>query len=138
MVEETLLYHVVMIKLFLLMLCINLFVPLFFRSERVREIKATRITFFLYSALLAMVAFTGMVLYLIAELSWNHAMSLMVAVLVLLSGLEIARSIKLKKIWILGESGVAYSWKYVSLEIIVTVAMVILMIMEKKGAISLS
>jgi hypothetical protein len=138
MVEETLLYHAVMIKIFLSMLFISLLVPSLFRRDRVKEIIVTRITFFLFSALLSMVAFTGMILYMLGELPWNHGIDLMIAVLFLLSGVEIARSKKLKGLWLLGQSGAASSWKYVLLEIAVTIAMVIIMVLEKKGAISLS
>lgn len=136
MIEEALLYHAVMIKLFLVMLFVNLFVPSLFKGNRVKEIKLTRITFFLFSALLSMVAFTGIILYMLARLSWSHGMSLMVAVFFVLAALEIARSQKLKKVWISGESGVAFSWRYVLLEIAVTAAMVLVMVWEKKNAVS--
>lgn len=137
MIEEALLYHAAMIKIFLVMLFINLFVPSLFKGDRAGEIRLTRITFFLFSALLAMVAFTGVILYMLAGLPWSHGMSLMVAVLFVLAGLEIARSQKLKNVWIDGESGVAFSWRYVLLEIVVTAAMVLFMVWEKKNAVPL-
>jgi len=137
MIQEALLYHVVTINLFLFLLAINLLVPWLFRRNEMREIKATRITFFFFSALLSMVAFTGAILFMIAEILWNTRMSLMVAVFIALSGVEIARSLKLKRLWIRGESGVSLSWRYVLIEIVIAAAMILFTIVDKKDAIPL-
>jgi len=138
MIEETLLYHSITVKIFLAMLFINLLVPILTKSERSREIKWTRMTFFVYSGFLAMMAFSGMILYMLLEIPWNLTMTIMVIAFVILAILEIARSRALHSVWMMSESGVSLSWKYVMIEIIVIAAMVVLMIMEKKGAISLS
>jgi len=138
MIEETLLYHSITVKIFLALLFINLFVPIFTRAERSREIKWTRMTFFVYSAFLVMMAFSGMISYMLLEMPWNLLMTIMVIVFVLLAAIEIARSRALHDVWMMSESGVSLSWKYVLVEIVVVAAMVVMMIMEKKGAISLS
>ncbi len=84
-----------------------------------------------------MVAFTGVILFMIAELSWNTRMSLMVAVFIALAGVEIARSIKLRRLWLRDESGVSLSWRYVLVEIVITAAMILFTMVDKKDAIPL-
>ena len=138
MIQEALVYHSVMIKLFLVLLVINLWVPWIFKSNIMKEVKATRITFFLYSAMVTMVAFTGAVLVLIAEMPWNMGLSLMVLSWVFLSILEIVRSVKLTKLWREGESAVSVSWRYVMVEIVITAAMILFAILDHKDAIPLS
>ncbi len=138
MVEETLFYHSITIKIFLVMLVINLFIPAITQSTRAIEIKSTRVSFFLFSGLLAMVAFTGMIAMMLMEMSFNLTIIIMVVALILLTLLEVYRSRELHKLWTVSESGVSTSWKFVLLEIVVVAIMVALMIMEKKGAVSLS
>ena len=137
MIQEALLYHVVTINFFLFLLAINLLIPWLFSRDEMREIKATRITFFLFSSLLSMVAFTGVILFMIAELSWNTRMSLMVAAFITLGGIEIARSMKLRQLWLRDESGVSLSWRYVLVEIVIAAAMMLFTVVDKKDAIPL-
>ncbi len=137
MIQEALLYHIVTINLLLFLLAINLLIPWLFSRNEMREIKATRITFFLFSSLLSMVAFTGVILFMIAELSWNTRMSLMVAAFIALAGVEISRSVKLRRLWLEDESGVSLSWRYVSVEIMIAMAMILFTIVDKKDAIPL-
>ncbi len=137
MIEEALVYHAVMIKLFLTLLVINLGIPWIFRSDFIKEVKATRITFFLYSSMITMVAFTGAVLVLIAEIPWSLWISLMVVSWVLLSIVEIVRSMKLTKLWREGKSVVSVSWRYVMAEIAITVAMYLFAVWDHKDAIPL-
>jgi len=84
-----------------------------------------------------MVAFAGLVLFMIAEVSWNMRMSLMVAAFIVLAGIEIARSIKLRHLWLRGKSGISLSGRYVLIEIAVTAAMILFTFVDKKDAIPL-
>ena len=138
MVEETLLYHAVTIKIFLAMLFINLLIPVITKSQRAREIKWTRVSFFFFSGLLTMIAFSGVILMMLLEIPWNLSMTIMLIAFIVLTILEISRSRALHKVWTVSESGASISWKFILLEIVVVTIMVILMIMERKGAISLS
>ncbi len=130
MIQETLLYHVVTIQLFLLFLLVSLFIPLLFKRDKIAEIRATRISYFVFSALLSMVIFTGAILYLIAEMPWDIDMTLMAIASILLSGVEIARSIRLKKSWVAQESAISLSWRYVLVEIIIVVFMMLFMMYD--------
>jgi len=87
--------------------------------------------------MLTMVAFTGVVLILIAKLPWSIWMSLMVAVWVLLSILEIIRSRKLTQLWREGQSAVSISWHYVVAEMIIMALMFVIAIWKSKDAISI-
>ena len=137
MVNEAILYHSVMIKMFLGLLFLNLILPSLFKSDIRREVKATRISFYLFSALLSMMAFTGTIVYMLMDIPWNFGLSLMVFAFVLLAAIEIMRSRKLVGVWMKGESGVRYSWPYVLSEIVITAAVVLYMIVEKKDAVPL-
>jgi len=137
MIEEAVLYHSVMSKLFLGLLFANLLIPSLFKSNRSREIKMTRISFFFYSAMLSMLAFTGIILYMLMTLPWNLQMTLMSIAFLLLSGVEIARSRKLVRVWMKGESAVSYSWPYVLSEMAITGIVILLMAVEKKDAVPL-
>ncbi len=137
MAHEALVYHSVMIKLFLVLLVINLWVPWIFRHDIMKEVRRTRITFFFFSAMLTMVAFTGAVLVLIAELPWDSGMTLMVLAWVLLSAVEITRSMKLTRLWREGKSVVSVSWRYVMAEIAITTAMILFAVLDHKDAVPL-
>ena len=138
MIEEAMVYHSVIIKIFLVLLLFNLVAPFLARREIAKEMRITRVSFFLFSALLVMIIFSGMIAFMLIEIPWSIMMSLMVLSFIVLAGLEITRSIKLHKLWMISETGTSLSWKYVLLEIIVIAIMVLLMILEKKGAVSLS
>jgi hypothetical protein len=137
MIEEALVYHSAMVKVFLVMLFVNLVIPFLFKSNSVKAIKMTRMSYFLFSALLAMVAFTGMILFMLMDAPWSMGMTGMVVVFVLLSAVEIIRSRKLREAWLRGENGIAVSWRYVLIEIAMASAMIIAAIWEKKDAVPL-
>ena len=126
-----------MVKVFLIMLFVNLVIPFLFKSNSVKAIKMTRMSYFLFSALLAMVAFTGMILFMLMSAPWSMGMTGMVVVFVLLSVVEIIRSQKLREAWLKGENGIAVSYRYVLIEIVMTGAMIIAAIWEKKDAVPL-
>jgi len=131
MVQESLLYHAVMIKILLGFLIINLTIPLFFRESSISAIRAVRIGSFIYSALLTMAIFTGMILYMLGEVPWNLEMSLMVVASILLSAIEIVKIRKLKREWMAERSLKKISWIYISVEIVIVSGIVIMMILSK-------
>ena len=137
MVEEAMIYHSVIIKIFLVVLLFNLLVPFITHKEIAKEMRWIRGSFFVFSGLLVMILFSGMISFMILDIKWNMMMTLMVLSFFILSGLEITRSLKLHQLWMLSKSGVSLSWKYVLLEITVMALMVLFVILEKKGAISL-
>ncbi len=137
MIQEAILYHTVTIELFFALLVINLWLPKLFSRDIIKEVKATRISFFFFSAMLTMVAFTGAVLMLIAKLPWSIWMSLMVVVWIILSALEIIRARKLTQLWGEGQSAVSISWRYVAVEMLIMAMMLLIATLESKDAISL-
>ena len=137
MIQEAMFYHSVIVKIFLVLLLVNLLVPIIFNKSIATEMKWTRLTFFLFSGLLSMALFSGLISYMLLDISWSIMMTLMLLSFIILSGLEITRSRKLHQLWMLSERGTSLSWKYVLSEITVIAVIVLLMILEKKGAISL-
>jgi len=136
--QEILLYHSMLIKIFLALLVINALVPFLSRATIATQMRNTRISFFVYFGFLTMVAFTGLVAIMVLEYPWGHAMTLMVFSFGLLIALEVMRAKKLHKRWMISESAANISLMYVAGQIVIVAAMTVLMIMEKKGAISLS
>ncbi len=128
MVQESLLYHSIIIKILFGFLLINLFIPLLFEKNSISAIKAVRISSFIYSALITMVIFTGMILYMLGAVPWNLEMSLMVLSFFLLSAIEIVRIRKLKELWIVEQSMVATSSKYILLELVIVGATILMMV----------
>jgi len=128
MVQESLLYHSMVIKILLGFLVINLFIPLLFKKNSLSAIKAVSISSFIYSALITMAIFTGMILYMLGKVPWNLKISLMVVAFVAMSAIEIVRVRKLKKLWIEEESMAGLSWRYISIELAIAVATVGMMI----------
>ncbi|SFV58615.1 hypothetical protein MNB_SV-6-1759 [hydrothermal vent metagenome] len=128
MVQESLLYHSMVIKILLGFLAINLFIPLFFKQNSISAIKAVRISSFIYSALIAMAIFTGMILYMLGQVPWSLEMSLMVVASIALATIETMRIKKLKKLWMSEKSMTNLSWRYVATEIAIVAATVAMMI----------
>jgi hypothetical protein len=137
MVEEALLYHTVLSKIFLVLLAMNFFVPWFFRKEWRKEIRPTRITFFLFWAVLAMVAFSGMILWMLAKSPWSLEITAMTMSMGVLMIFEIARVKAINKAWMAEKSAFEISGKWVLSEIAVVI-MVILMMSGGSVAIPVS
>jgi len=137
MIQEAIFYHSVIVKMFLVLLLFNLLVPIIFNKSIATEMRWTRLTFFLFSGVLSMTLFSGLIAYMLMDIPWNTIMTLMVLSFIILSGFEITRSKKLHELWMLSKRGTSISWKYVLLEITVIAVIVLLIILEKKGAISL-
>jgi len=137
MIEEAIFYHSVIVKIFLVLLLFNLLVPVIFNRNITTEMRWTRVTFFIFSGFLSMTLFSGLMAYMFMNIHWNMIMTLMVLSFIVLTGLEIVRSRELHKLWMLSKSASSISWKYVLLEIMVVAVIVLLVILEKQGAISL-
>jgi len=128
MVQESLLYHAVIIKIFLWFLILNIALPMLFKKDSVIGIKAVRISVFIYSALLTMVAFTGMILFMLGSIPWSLEMTLMVILSIVLATIETIRIKKLKALWMEERSMVASSAIYIILEISLVALMIYIMI----------
>jgi hypothetical protein len=139
MSEEILAYHAMITRLFAGLLLLNLVVPSLFGGQLTREILATRLGFYFYAALLSMVIFTGLILYLVAGHPWRLSLWLMVAASLLLIYLEIRRVKALAQCWYRHRrSGASVSWRYVAMELLITACMIVWMVAERRGALPLS
>lgn len=130
MVQESLLYHSVILKIFSGLLFLNIFIPLFFKNSSIANIRAVRISVFVYAALLTMVAFTGLIVYMLGNFSWGLNLTLMVVLFVLLSIIEFFRIRKLKRLWVAEQNMFAASAKYILLEILLVGGMISLMVIK--------
>lgn len=130
MVQEALLYHAVIIKIFVALLLLNMLIPLLFKNASIARIKAIRISVFLYSALLTMIAFSGLIVYMLGTSPWDLYITLMVLLFVLLSSLEYFRIKKLKRLWTDEQSMFLPSLTYILLELALLGGMIFLMIVR--------
>jgi len=128
MVQESLLYHAVIIKMFLWFLILNIVLPMLFKKDSVIGIKAVRVSAFIYSALLTMVAFTGMILFMLGTTPWSMDMTLMVILFIILATIETIRIKKLKSLWMQEKSMVASSAIYIIFEIALVATMIYIMV----------
>ena len=130
MAQEALLYHAIIIKIFAALLLLNIVVPLLFQNDSTRAIKAVRISVFFYSALLTMIAFSGLIVYMIGTFAWDLYITLMLLLFILLSVLEYFRIKKLKSLWLAGQSLFWSSLKYILIEFTLLGGMIFLMVVR--------
>ena len=128
MVQESLLYHAVIIKIFVGLLLLNMLIPLFFKNGSIASIRAVRISVFVYAALLTMTAFTGLIVFMLGAFPWDLNMTLMVLLFVVLSVIEFFRIKRLKELWIAEQNMFVTSVKYILPELALVGGMIYLMI----------
>ncbi len=94
-------------------------------------IKYTRIGYFTFWALWAMVLFAGLVVFVFMKQPLTLAVVTMLVVSVILPILDGYRAIKLKKIWLDGNLGRSFSIKLLIIELIIVIATTLLAIYTK-------
>lgn len=130
MAQEALLYHALIIKIFVALLLFNIAIPLLFKNASIARIKAVWISLFLYFALLTMIAFSGLILYMLGSSPWDLYITFMVLLFLFLSLLEYFRIKKLKRVWIEKQSMFLPSLQYILVELALLGGMIFLMIVR--------
>jgi hypothetical protein len=142
MLEEMILSHSILIKVFLGFLVGGLVIPLMTANNPQGFKKSAFIYTLIFQALATMAAFTGLVAMVVGEFGMNLGIILMIVIWIILMYIEI-RKHKLIKIANLENENTfrllkGAFWKISILQILLVAIMVILKVMEVKGAVSLS
>jgi hypothetical protein len=141
MIESMLFTHSILVKLFLAFLVVGMLTPLLTVKNPQGLKKAGLIYTFLFQALATMVAFSGIVLFFVAEYSMSTPIIIMIAVWVVMMYIEI-RKYKLIKVANLQNPTtnqlIRRAFYMISLvQILLLAAMVVLMVLRAKGVVTL-
>ncbi|KIM07663.1 MAG: hypothetical protein KU29_06635 [Sulfurovum sp. FS06-10] len=128
--NEMILYHSMLIKMMLAVLIVGLMIP-FLSGECAKTIKRMRIYMFVSHGLLTMIAFSGMVAFVFADMAFNLSIVVMIVAFFAMIGIEV---VKYKKILKSRLTAVMYT----ILNIAIIAGLVVWKIMEHKSAIPLS
>jgi hypothetical protein len=138
--EEMVLYHSVLIKVMLGVLIVGMIIP-FLSAECSKTIKRTRIYMFVSHGLISMIAFTGMIAFVFAKMSWSLDIVAMVVAFLAMIGIEV---VKYRKILNAGRAEGCVKKARVTailftlLNIAIIAALVVYKVMEVKSAVPVS
>ena len=102
----------------LLVMFLNLGLPYLLRENPPRRIFTTRIGYFGFWMLWAMVLFSGLIVFVFMKQPMTVPVIAMFVLSVALPVLDAYRAIRLKKIWLQGETGLGFSSKIILAEIL--------------------
>jgi hypothetical protein len=139
--NEMILYHSMLIKMMLAVLIVGLMIP-FLSGECAKTIKRMRIYMFVSHGLLTMIAFSGMVAFVFADMAFNLSIVVMIVAFFAMIGIEVVKYKKILKsrlepISCLKKSRLT-AVMYTILNIAIIAGLVVWKIMEHKSAIPLS
>jgi len=113
-------YHTLLVEILLGVVVLNLALHYLLRNNLIKMVKWVRIGYFTFWAFWAMVAFSGLIVFVFMKQPINSPVILMIVAIVILPILDGYRAIKLRNIWLnSGESGFKFSAKVLMLEILI-------------------
>jgi len=110
-------YHRHLVEGWLLVMLLNLMLPRVLREADLKRVFYTRVGYFAFWALWAMVLFSGLMVWLFAGRPLTLSVDLMFGAGVLLPILDAWRAIRLRKIWLAEGTGIGFSSAVTGLEI---------------------
>jgi len=142
MIEEMIVYHSVLTKVFLGFLVVGMLIPMMTAKNPLGFRKASFIYTMIFQAIATMIAFSGLVAMVTGEVGFTLSIIIMIVIWAALMYIEIKkyRLIKIAKI----ENPETHKLlkgaflKISAVQILLVAVMVVLKVMEAKGAISLS
>ncbi|SFV90838.1 hypothetical protein MNB_SV-4-415 [hydrothermal vent metagenome] len=142
MIDQVILAHSILIKLFLAFMAAGIFIPFMTAKNPKGFKKASFIYTMIFQAIATMIAFTGFVAFAMGKLDLSLGIIIMIVIWGLLMYIEI-KKYKLIKIANLDNAKThtllkSAFLKISAVQIMLVVMMVVLKIMEVKGVISLS
>jgi hypothetical protein len=141
MIEQMIMAHSILVKIFLVFLVGGIAIPYMTANNPLGFRKASFIYTMIFQALATMIAFTGVVAIFAGDLGWSFSTILMVIVWVALMFIEI-KKYKLIKVGNVQKESTFQLLrgafvKISILQILLVVIMVVLKVLEAKGMISL-
>ena len=139
--EEMILYHAVLLKIMLAVLVVGLIIP-FLSSDCAKTVKRTRIYMFVSHGTLSMIAFSGLIAFVFADMPMTLSIIIMIAAFFAMIMLEV---VKYKKV-LRGASNPETCLKksrvaaviFTLINISIIAGLVVWKIMEAKSAIPVS
>jgi len=110
-------YHRFLVEAWLGVMIANLLFPYLLRARPERRIFYTRVGYFAFWALWAMVGFSGLMVWLFAGRPMGGPVIGMIAAAVILPLLDGYRAIRLKRLWLAEKEGLGFSTAVILVEI---------------------
>jgi len=123
--------HALMAKILIYALLIVLALPNFFKNDITKVVFYTRIGYFTFWAAWTIVVFSGLLAFAVERGALPPAVFIMIAISIILPAFDIYRAVKLKKIWLKGENGLKFSNIIIAIELLLSIAVVIIAIKYK-------
>ena len=133
MIETMLMTHSLLIKAFLAFLVLGLFIPKMTANDPLKFKKASFIYTMVFQALMTMIVLAGIVALVAGDLPFGVSTIIMVIVFAIMMALEIVKYKKIKK----GAVENSGFFKTGIINILILVAMVVLMILNAKGVVTI-
>jgi hypothetical protein len=142
MVETMVATHAMLVKLFVGFMAAALFVPFMAKEDGLKFKKLEFVYTMTFQAIITMIAFSGVVAWMVGDMPFTLSVGIMIAVWVVLMAIEIKKHRLVKfsdasKPEVLGLLKSLFV-KITVVEMLIVLAMVGLKIMEAKGVVSLS
>ena len=141
MLEQMFATHSILVKIFLGFLVVGLFIPMITSKEPLKFRKASFIYTMIFQAIITMIAFTGLVAMLTAEMSMSMSTIIMIIVWAILMYIEIKKYKLIKVSHIENpETHKVLKGGFIKItiiQIVLITLMVVLMILKAKGIVNI-
>jgi hypothetical protein len=123
-------YHRVLVEILLGAIFLNIFIVYSTKNNFEKTIKWSRIGYFIFWAIWAMVVFSGLIVFVFMKQKLNLAIDTMILASIALPLLDGYRAIKVAKIWQEGKVAFTLALKILLLEVAAVTAVTILAIVK--------
>jgi len=118
-------YHKFLVEALLFIIVVNIALQLLLKDSQFKYIQYTRIGYFAFWALWAMVVFSGLIVFVFAKAKVTPAILLMILASIALPILDGYRAIKLGKLWREKSLGLGLSLSLMAIEIFIIALVVV-------------
>ena len=118
-------YHKFLIEALIFVIVLNSILQLLFRNSQFNYIKYTRVGYFTFWALWAMVVFSGLIVFAFAKAKVTTAVLVMIIASIALPIIDSYRAIKLGRLWREKSLGLGFSIGLMALELLIIASVVI-------------
>jgi len=117
-------YHFLTVEGLLFIMLLNLFLPLFLKSDAIRLIFWTRVGYFAFWAFWSMAVFSGLIVFVFTKHLLTPQIDAMIALSIILPILDGYRAIKNKRLWIANQDASSFSMTIVGIELLLTLIVI--------------
>ena len=123
--DSLIFFHSFLVYSLLAVILLNIAIS-YMAKDFTKSITYIRVGYFTFWAVWAMAVFAGLIVFVFMRAPLNLKTVIMIVVSIILPIIDAYRAIKLKKIWIGGSLGKEFSIKVLSVELIITIAPIML------------